>query len=104
MSNKIGAWPENTWLNIQHMLMLGIIDFRRVPGFMQVSKHNAQRPYFEDFTNALQKQSQAHNKQASNLALDMWVEGRRDSGRNFRAEVHLHRGVLYSLLGLLALK
>jgi hypothetical protein len=57
-TNKIGAWPENTWENLQHTLMLGIIDFRRVPGFTQVSKTNAQRPYFEDFTNALQKQSQ----------------------------------------------
>jgi hypothetical protein len=57
-SNKLGAWPENTWENIQHTLILGIIDFRRVPGFTQVNKHNVQRPYFEDFTNALQRQSQ----------------------------------------------
>ena len=40
-SNKIGASPENTSVNIQHTLMLGIIDFRRIPGFTQVSKHNA---------------------------------------------------------------
>ena len=41
-----------------HTLVLGIIDFRRVPSFTQVNKTTAQRPYFEDITNALQKQSQ----------------------------------------------
>ena len=38
--------------------MLGIIDFRRVPNFTQVNKNTAQKPYFEDFMNAFQRQSQ----------------------------------------------
>ena len=58
VSTKLGPWPENTWENVAHTLVLGIIDFRRVPGFTQISKTTAQRPYFEDITNALQKQSQ----------------------------------------------
>ena len=58
LNNKLGPWPENTWENLAHALVLGIIDFRRVPNFTQVNKGTAQRPYFEDFTNALQRQSQ----------------------------------------------
>ena len=57
-TTKLGPWPENTWENLAHLLVLGIMDFRRVPGFPQVNKTTALRPYFEDFTNALQKQSQ----------------------------------------------
>ena len=41
-----------------HVLILGIIDFRYVPNFTQVNKGTTQRPYFEDFTNALQSQPQ----------------------------------------------
>ena len=41
-----------------HALVLAIIDFKRVPNFTQVNKGTAHRPYFEDFTNALQRQSQ----------------------------------------------
>ena len=56
MNTKLGPWLENNWENVAHALVLGIIDFRYTPNFMQVSKSTTQRPYFEDFTNVLQKQ------------------------------------------------
>ena len=59
LNTKLGPWPEDSWEKVAHALVLGIIDFQRVPNFMQVSKSIAQRPYFEDFTNVLQKQSQS---------------------------------------------
>ena len=58
LNTKLGLWPEDSWEKVAHALVLGIIGFRRVPNFTQVSKSTTQRPYFEDFTNALQKQSQ----------------------------------------------
>jgi hypothetical protein len=58
LNNKLGPWPENSWENVAHALVLGIIDFRRIPNFMQVNKTTAQKPYFEEFMNALQRQSQ----------------------------------------------
>jgi hypothetical protein len=58
LNNKLGPWPENSWENVAHALVLGIIDFRRVPNFTQVNKTTAQKPYFEEFMNALQRQSQ----------------------------------------------
>ena len=41
-----------------HALVLGIIDFTCLPNFTQVNKTTTQKPYFEDITNALQRQSQ----------------------------------------------
>jgi hypothetical protein len=38
LNNKLGPWPENSWENVAHALVLGIIDFRRVPNFTQVNK------------------------------------------------------------------
>ena len=58
VATKLGPWPENSWENVAHVLVLGIIDFRCVPGFTQANKTTVQRPYFEDITNVLQKQSQ----------------------------------------------
>ena len=58
MNTRLGPWPGNSWEELAHALVLGIIDFRRVPNWTQVSKGSASRPYFEDFTNALQRQSQ----------------------------------------------
>ena len=58
MNNKLGPWLENSWQNVAHALVLGIIDFSCVPNFMQVNKTTTQKPYFEDITNALQRQSQ----------------------------------------------
>jgi hypothetical protein len=43
---------------VVHALVLGIIDFKRVPNFTQVSKTTAQRPYFDEFMGTLQRQSQ----------------------------------------------
>jgi hypothetical protein len=33
MNTKLGPWPENNWETVAHILVLGIIDFRRVPNF-----------------------------------------------------------------------
>jgi hypothetical protein len=55
---RLGPWPENSWETVAHTLVLGIIDFRRVPNFTQVSKTTTQRPYFDEFMGALQRQSQ----------------------------------------------
>jgi hypothetical protein len=43
---------------VAHALVLEIIDFRRVPNFTQVNKTTPQKPYFKEFMNALQRQSQ----------------------------------------------
>ena len=58
LNNKLGLWLENSWEDVAHALVLGIIDFMHVPNFTQVNKGTTQRPYFEDFMNALQRQSQ----------------------------------------------
>ena len=55
LANKLGPSLENSWEKVAHALVLGIIDFRCKPTFTQVNKTTTQRPYFEDFTNALQK-------------------------------------------------
>ena len=59
MNNKFGPGLENIWEDVAHALVLGIINFMCVPNFTQVNKGTTQRPYFEDFTNALQRQSQS---------------------------------------------
>jgi hypothetical protein len=41
-----------------HALILGIIDFRHVPNFTSINKTTTQKPYFEEFMGALQRQSQ----------------------------------------------
>jgi hypothetical protein len=56
MNTKLGPWPENSWETVAHILVLGI--FRSIPNFMQVNKTTAQKPYFEEFMGALQRQSQ----------------------------------------------
>jgi hypothetical protein len=43
---------------VDHALILGIIDFRRVPNLMSVSKITTQKSYFEEFMGALQRESQ----------------------------------------------
>jgi hypothetical protein len=58
MNTKLGPWPENSWETVAHTLVLEIIDFRHVPSFKQVSKTTTQKPYFEEFMGALQRQSQ----------------------------------------------
>ena len=58
MNNKLGPWPENSWVNVAIALVLGIINFKCIPNFTQVNKTTVQKPYFEDITNALQRQSQ----------------------------------------------
>ena len=58
MNNKLGPWLKNSWENVAHALVLGIIDFMRVPNFTQVNKTIVQKQYVEDITNELQRQSQ----------------------------------------------
>jgi hypothetical protein len=41
LNTRLGPWPENNWETVAHALVLGIIDFRRVPNFTQVSKTTA---------------------------------------------------------------
>jgi hypothetical protein len=53
MNTKLGPWPENSWEMVAHILVLGIIDFRHVPNFTQVSKTTAKKPYFKKFMEAL---------------------------------------------------
>ena len=55
MNMKLGPWLKNNWEVVAHSLILEIIDFRRVPNFMQVSKTTAQKPYFEEFMVVLQR-------------------------------------------------
>ena len=38
LNNKLRPWPENSWEDVAHELVLGIVDFRRVPNFTQVNK------------------------------------------------------------------
>jgi hypothetical protein len=58
LNTRLGPRPGNSWETVAHALILGIIDFRRVPNFTQVSKTTAQRPYFDEFMGALQRQSE----------------------------------------------
>nr|PNR32277.1 hypothetical protein PHYPA_026403 [Physcomitrium patens] len=46
---QLGSWSENCWLNDGNKIKLGIIDFRRVPGFSSKEKSTVSKPYFEDF-------------------------------------------------------
>jgi hypothetical protein len=41
LNTRLGPLPENSWETVAHALVLGIIDFRRVPNFTQVSKTTA---------------------------------------------------------------
>ena len=50
--------------------MLKLIDFRCVPNFTQVNKTIAQKPYFKDFMNALQRQSQPT---INELSIWLWI-------------------------------
>jgi hypothetical protein len=75
LNTRLGPWPENSWETVAHALVLGIIDFRRVPNFTQVNKTTAQRPYFDEFMGEHSKVVSACNDRDSNLAVDLWVKG-----------------------------
>jgi hypothetical protein len=48
VSIRLGPWPQNSWETVSHNLVLGIIDFRRVPNFTSLCKTSAQKPYFKE--------------------------------------------------------
>jgi hypothetical protein len=43
---------------LAYALILGIIDFNRIPNFTSLNKTSTQKLYFEEFVGALQRQSQ----------------------------------------------
>jgi hypothetical protein len=42
MNTKLRPWPKNSWEMVAHTLVLGIINFRRIPKFTQVNKTTTQ--------------------------------------------------------------
>jgi hypothetical protein len=70
---------------VAHVLVLGIIDFRRVPNFTQVSKTTAQRPYFDEFMGALQRQSQPTMNETP---IWLWICGSKEAEVQVSTYVH----------------
>jgi hypothetical protein len=76
MNTKLGPWLENSWKTVAHALVLGIIDFRHVPNFTQVGKTIVQKPYFEEFMAALQRQSQPS---MIDPPISLWICGSKEA-------------------------
>jgi hypothetical protein len=76
LNTKLGPWPKNSWETVAHALVLGIIDFRHVPNFTQVGKTIVQKPYFEEFMAALQRQSQPS---MIDPPISLWICGSKEA-------------------------
>jgi hypothetical protein len=92
MNTKLGPWPENRWEMVAHSLILGIIDFRRVPNFMQVSKTTAYKPYFEEFMAVLQIQFQPS---MINPPIWLWICGSKEA--EVQVSTYAHRTMFTDL-------
>jgi hypothetical protein len=85
LNTRLGPWLENNWETVAHALVKGIIDFRRVPNFTQVSKTTVQRPYFDEFMGALQRQSQPA---MTETPIWLWICGSKEAEVQVSTYVH----------------
>ena len=88
LNNKLGPRLEDSLENVAHVLMLGIIDFRRIPNFTQVNKTTRQKPYLEDLMNALQRQSQLI---INELSIWLWICGSKEA--KIQASTFAHKSM-----------
>jgi hypothetical protein len=77
---------------VAHTLVLGIIDFRRVPNFTQVSKTTAQKPYFEEFMGVLQRQSQPSMTEPP---IWLWICGSKEA--KIQVSIYAHKTMFMDL-------
>ena len=92
MNTKLGPWPINSWKTVAHSLVFGIIDFRSISNFTQVSKTTTRKPYFEEFMAVLQRQSQP-----SMIDLPIWLWICRSKEAEVQVSTYTHMTIFTDL-------